>query len=104
MIKNYLIDNTELQDEKSRSLILDYFLVEETRTEEEEVKFLYGIQITKKMVVNGVLQQEQEMTPALSCSRIFVEKMIHKLINGTVTPMGLIEVVDDLIGEDLMSA
>ena len=43
---------------------------------------------------------EAEQTPVLSASRHLVEKMIGRLMEGLVTPVSLLSVVDDLMGQD----
>lgn len=98
----YLVGNRELLDEECRQMNLGYYLIEEERDEKANTS-LYGIQITKQTVKRGSVRTEKESTPALSYSRSFVEKMIFRLMEGSVTPIALLEVVDDMVGESLVS-
>lgn len=99
-MKRYLKGNHDLHDEKNRNMQLSYYLVEDTRDKEEN-RSLYSIQITKKRDHGGWMETEEDITPALSDSKEMVERMIEKLVKGVVTPVSLIEIVDDMFGENL---
>lgn len=70
---------------------LNYYLTK--RTGRTAYDALYGIRIEKR--VQGE-QEETEQTPALSASRQMVEQLAGRLMAGTVTPVCMMEIIDDL--------
>ncbi len=96
MKNRYLIGERDLTNEFNIDTYLKYYIIEETREYLDDIH-LYGIQVEKITYKNNKKYLEKETTPALSYSRGVVEELTHKLINNEVTPMGLIEVVDEYI-------
>ncbi|GHU62008.1 hypothetical protein FACS189418_2630 [Clostridia bacterium] len=94
MLQHYFWGNREVLDEKDQLLWLSYYLVEER--EEEYIRPLYGICVTKQ--IQGSSTEEQQSV-ILSDSRCFVQTSLNRIMNGCVTPMCLVEALDDLVGE-----
>lgn len=91
-----LIGEREVKLENQMGMVLKYYLVEEPSKEDgekESTKFLYGIKIEKQF--GGTVESEE--VEALSYSKEVVLQLIHTLIECTVTPMTLVEVVDELV-------
>lgn len=76
---------------------LDYYLVK------EELSYqTYGVEIQKR-ACNGSKDTkiEEESVHPISESEQEVKRVIDKLICYTVTPIGLVEVIDDIISESI---
>ena len=89
----YLVANEDVTLENGTNMELNYFLTEEDG--EESQAPLYGICINKCVK----RQMESEQTGALSMSKDFVLNLCKKLARNTITPMVMLEVIDDLIEE-----
>jgi len=76
-----LDDGTEMK--------LRYYVTEEMDKDSESI---YGIKV--KMFGN---REEMEHTGPISESAAWVMKVCRKIAGGLVTPMGLINIVDDII-------
>ncbi len=72
---------------------LNYYLTKKTGRTAYDA--LYGIRIEKR--IQGE-RDESEQTPALSASRQIVEQLAGKLMAGAVTPVCMMEIIDDLTG------
>lgn len=73
---------------------LHYFLV----AEEVRDYQVYGIEIVKTLQIGDKqLQSESESVQGISDDRNEVEEMINRLIAGIVTPVALVEVLDQLV-------
>ena len=83
--------NVELEDQ--REMVLNYYLIEEPSKANGDMNYLYGIKIEKQF--GGIVESEE--VEALSYLKEFVLQLINTLMEYTVTPMTLVEVVDDLI-------
>lgn len=88
----HLLFSNEVQLENDSRMKLDYCLTEK-HSEEDNSKLIYGIQI-KKYLNNTI---EVDELPGVSESKDTVVAMINKLFKHEVTPISLVEVVDDLI-------
>ncbi len=75
-------------------MILRYYLVQEASAEAEDTP-VYGIGIIKSQEGQ---ETEREWLPGLSHRRETAERILQKLMDGTVTPVGAVAVVDDLMG------
>ncbi len=84
----------ELTLEDERRIKLDYYLTE-CCTEEDQSKAYYGIGINKH--VDGVTESEEVL--GISFSKDRVVAIINQLFRNTVTPISMIGILDDLIGE-----
>lgn len=94
----YLIGTREIEDSLKHSMKLEYYLIEDFGKQDKEVP-VYGICIKKLFVENGKELEEQETTEGLSYSKEIVMQMIDKLISNSVTPVSMVEIVDNLISE-----
>lgn len=83
--------NVELEDQ--REMVLHYYLIEEPSKANGSMNYLYGIKIEKQF--GGIVESEE--VEALSYSKEVVLQLINTLMECTVTPMTLVEVVDELI-------
>lgn len=77
---------------------LEYYLVRED-SEESVGETAYGIAIVKR---DGEYT-ETEKTGGISYCEEEVRSILKLLIDGMVTPIGLLEIVDDLVSERLCS-
>ncbi len=80
-----------------REMVLEYFIVRECREGKEEP--FYGIEIRK---TEGA-QSEKEIVRGISYEKDLVEGLLDRMFRGIVTPMSLVEVVDDCMTEILCS-
>ncbi len=85
--------------DKGLDIHLNYYLTEK-KNFFQNGEILYGIRVEKITAGSGNRPDEAEQTPVLSASRHLVEKMIGRLMEGLVTPVSLLSVVDDLMGQD----
>ena len=60
---------------------------------------IYGIRVEQYREIGGRTSYEEETAPALSYSGRQVAGLIEKLRRLSVTPTGLLEAVDDEVGE-----
>lgn len=82
------------------SMQLEYYLIQESSVSKESgLKSIYGIKILKKL--GGVVESEE--VKGISYSKEVVMQLIETLMKFTVTPMTMVEVLDDLITERLCS-
>jgi hypothetical protein len=88
----HLLFSREVCLEDARRMKLDYSLTEEC-SQAEQAKHYYGIRITKQME-NTV---ETEEVSGISHSRDAVVTMLKKLFQYEVTPVSLVEIVDDMV-------
>ncbi|NBK90463.1 hypothetical protein D5278_00415 [bacterium 1XD21-13] len=94
MQKEFLIETRAVADEKGHLLNLKYYLIEEEQP--KSMAPLYRICIKKSMAEKpGV--EEAESTPPVSHSEIFARQMLRQLITNAVTPVCLLEIVDDMM-------
>ena len=94
MQKEYLIETRSVTDEKGNLLHLKYYLIEEERPVSPAP--LYRICIKKSLTESpGV--EEAESTPPVSASESRAREMLRSLIKKAVTPVCLLEIVDDMM-------
>lgn len=102
MINKYLekrvtiIFNEEFLETK-KLMELEYYLTESDNKEIEDVDHekLYGIEIVK--IVDDV-KMENKLVKNLFCCKEETQKVLKKLVDNTVTPMGMLYVLDDMLG------
>lgn len=100
MKKLHLVSKEVLELESKEMMYLWYYLTECGQTDSSGNQF-YGVQIEKKLEEeNG---HEIECIDYISSSKEFILEMIHKLVQHSVTPMGMVYTVDDLVTEKLCS-
>lgn len=81
----------ELDD--GRSLGLEYYMI--TTYREADGQPIYGVMVEKQ---DGE-EMEVESVEQLSYSRQEVSDLLEVIYNNTVTPMSLVEVLDELMNE-----
>lgn len=94
----YLVGEKECRINSANTL-LQYYLME--KSQEVRSSKLYGIKIVKIVTDGKGSKQEEEMTPAISYSKAFVKQILLAMLKGTVTPVSVLEIVDDLVSEHL---
>lgn len=101
MQKEFLIETRSVTDEKGTLLSLKYYLIEEEQP--ESAAPLYRICV-KKAVRECPNMEEVQSTPPVSRSESFTRKILSQLIRNAVTPVCLLEIVDDIITNEEMQA
>ena len=86
MQKEFLIETRSVTDEKGNLLNLKYYLIEEE-----------SVQTAGRPGV-----EEAESTPPVSGSEASARKMLRQLIRNAVTPVCLLEIVDDMMTKEDM--
>ena len=94
MQKELLIETRSVADEKGTLLNLKYYLIEEEPP--QSAAPLYRICI-KKSIAEHPGVEETESTPPVSDSELFTRQVLKQLIQNAVTPVCLLEIVDDMI-------
>lgn len=94
MEKLYLEGTKTMLLENNKELKLDYYLVEEQKSNEQNA-LLYGIKIVQHMENNS----ESEYTDPISYSKDLVKGMVHKLWYYDVTLTSMLEIVDDMVSD-----
>ncbi len=92
---NTLFGTKELAGEESGPMRLSYYLVQETGNGDQDTPS-YGIGIVKE-TENGA--PEKEWIPGISKSRQETEQLLRRMMEGGVTPVSAVSVVDDYMGE-----
>ncbi|MDD3173311.1 MAG: DUF6514 family protein [Herbinix sp.] len=92
MNKLQLLFSNEVMLEDERVMKLDYCLTEKISETEDKVSY-FGIKVTK---VLEDLRESDEVT-GISTSREDVVSIIQKLCQFVVTPISMVEIVDELV-------
>ena len=92
----YLMYSSEVKLEDERQMVLDYSLTEKY-PDDDQTKPYYGIQIKKHL--DDVVEQEE--VTGISYSKDTVVGIIKKLLQFEVTPISMVEIVDELITEGM---
>lgn len=96
-----LLGTKEIWDCNNVRIKLEYYLIE-TKSNLEKKETLYGIQIVKYKKAKREIEKEVESITGLSYSKKFVEQMIACLMDHTVTPICMLEIVDDYMTREMM--
>ena len=97
MRKEFLIETRAVTDEKGNLLNLKYYLIEEEAP--QPAAPLYRICVKKSLSSRpGV--EEVESTPPVSGSEEGARRMLRQLITNAVTPVCLLEIVDDMMSKE----
>ena len=94
MQREYLIETRSVADEKGNLLNLRYYLIEEEPPQSGAP--LYRLCIRKSPAGNPDIQ-ESESTSPVSSSESCARRMLCRLIRNAVTPVCLLEIVDDML-------
>lgn len=95
--REFLIETRSVADEKGILLNLKYYLIEEEQPSSDTP--LYRLCI-KKSAAEQPGMEETESTPPVSYSETFARQVLRELIKNAVTPVCLLEIVDDLITKE----
>ena len=101
MHKEFLIETRSVTDEKGTLLNLKYYLIEEEAA--PATAPLYRICV-KKSIAEHPGVEEAESTPPVSNSETVTRHVLRQLIRNAVTPVCLLEIVDDMITKEDMQA
>lgn len=97
MQREFLIETRSVADEKGTLLNLKYYLIEEEQP--LSMAPLYRICI-KKSISERPGVEEMESTPPVSHSETTARQMLKTLIKNAVTPICLLEIVDDMMTKE----
>ena len=101
MQKEFLIETRTVTDEKGTLLNLKYYLIEEEAS--PAAAPLYRICVKKSLAEHpGV--EESASTPPVSDSETRARQLLRRLITNAVTPVCLLEIVDDIMTKEDMQA
>ncbi len=101
MQKEFLIETRTVTDEKGTLLNLKYYLIEEEAS--PAAAPLYRICVKKSLSEHpGV--EESASTPPVSDSETRARQLLRRLITNAVTPVCLLEIVDDIMTKEDMQA
>jgi hypothetical protein len=103
MKKIVLIDAIQLKGSSGKEMKVEYYFVKDYRFAEERLP-LCGIKIIKQENKGREVVREVEIAPAISYSEKFVKQMIRKMIKNLVTPIHMLEVIDELVSEESYSS
>lgn len=92
----HLLFSNEILLGNERKMKLDYSLTERYSETDCSVPY-YGVQITKYL---GDTMESEEVT-GISYSRDMVVSMIKKLFQYEVTPISMVEILDDFVSESV---
>ena len=101
MRTDYLIGSTEVA-EREQKIRLDYYLIEESR--DSNGTSLYGMLIKRETRTPGKIDRLQGTGKAISYSREYVERMIRLFMKNTVTPMTMLELIDEYVTREGLTA
>ena len=101
MRKDYLIGSTTVSQQEQK-IRLEYYLVEERR--DASGIALYGMMIKRETREGGRIERMQAVGKAISYSREYVEQMIRLFLKNTVTPMSMLELIDEYVSKEGLSA
>jgi hypothetical protein len=90
----YLLFSNEVKLEDERKMKLDYSLTEKYSESDQNAPY-YGIQIAKYL--DDTVEKE-EVTGISYCKDAVVD-IIRKLLQFEVTPISMVEIVDELVTE-----
>lgn len=96
MYKDIFIARRTVPDAESRPILLSYFITRQ-ELETRDVPFAYGIKITKSYPQEHTLCPDSETAPSISCSESLVRSMLDLFIRCAITPISLLELVDESV-------
>lgn len=96
-----LVNNKKVELE-NKELSIDYFLTETKQFYKDKIKSVYGIKVISKVITRNETYYEVESVINISYSKKLVLKLLDQLAKHIVTPVCLIEIIDELMTEDLI--
>jgi hypothetical protein len=91
-----LLFSNEVVLEDERVMKLDYSLTEKLLDSDQKAPY-YGVEVTKKL--DDVIESDE--VTGISTSRDAVVCMIKKLFQFEVTPISMIEILDELVTQGI---
>ena len=88
------INNNNSQNEAEYPIKLEYYKTIET---EENVEAKYGIEIVETEFLNGRINIESKTIENLANSSEEIERILTMLKNNEVTPIGIEDVIDEIV-------
>lgn len=88
------------QNEEGKKYLLKYYIVKELKNIGIK-KPLFGVAIYKYDITTNEKFIEKEESTAISLSFAIVKKMTEQLMHFKITPVCLLEILDDLISQHL---
>ncbi|GKX27946.1 hypothetical protein SH1V18_04260 [Vallitalea longa] len=92
-MKKRLQGTREVVTENNHIINLEYYLIETPYYEKNSLKVAYGIEILKKD--NKIL--ESDIVSKITDCKDKVMIILNKLIANTVTPVGMVVAIDELL-------
>lgn len=94
------IGTEELQGCSAKEISLEYYMIEVNGYSYElEQQRLYGIQVIKTEIDEAnKINTETELIPDVSSNKDTVKGIIEKLVENKVTPICLMNVLEDIVG------
>ncbi|TCT14306.1 hypothetical protein EDC18_106104 [Natranaerovirga pectinivora] len=99
MYSMYLEGSKKIALEKDKKLEIEYYITENNQYIAEQLINVYGIKIINKIYDKGNIYYEVESVKKISYSKDLIQRLLSKLINHLVTPVCMIEIIDELISE-----
>lgn len=96
MIKTRKLYSKRIWLDERRNIKLKYYLLEGSKTLEDN-NIPYGIGIEQEEEVDNTKIIEEDMIEGISYSKEEVKEMIHILFEYDVTPISMVEIIDDMI-------
>lgn len=87
---------------EEKKLQIQYFLTEDVQHISNYTKKVYGIEVINKISNSKDISYEVEKVLKISYSKLLVEKILTKLIEYMVTPVCLIELIDEIMTDELI--
>lgn len=101
ILRRKYLQGTRYINVDQESFELHYFLV----VEEVRDYQIFGVEIVKTLQMGDKqLQSESEFVPGISDSQEVVEEIINRLIAGIVTPVALVEILDQMVSMEAISS
>ena len=91
-----ILDEHDLVDGEHK-IMLEYYKTKKHYIKEAKLKTFYGIKIVKKKYGKDKIIQEESSINKISTNEIKINKIITELIKNKVTPIGLEDVLTDLL-------
>ena len=80
--------------QEGEELLLQYFLLGNEKTKKNSKTAVFGVQVSE--FLDGVLCETQYVEGVADC-RDKILKILQKLADGLVTPVSLVNILDDII-------
>lgn len=95
-----LAGDNSFESEEGKKFLLKYYIIKEFINKEIK-KPLFGIAVYKYDITHNEVLIEKEESEAITYSVAIVKRMAEQLVKMTITPISMLEVLDDLVSEQL---